>query len=224
MLQKFLWSGEPNVGLDVPLSVYDVAATATHYYFADANKNIGQLMDSSGNAVAKYEYSPFGVPTSSTGAYAATNPFCFSSEYYDSETRLVYYNYRYYSPVLGRWLSRDPIEEEGGYNLYWFIDNNPVYKWDKLGLNPVPSGMPLGMYPNCCPKGRDMVFNPARWAVCVGVITLLSWGKVSLTVSTLHCRADCTSYNCTYKECEEEDTSVQTTEQAFERAAGLDYY
>ena len=46
----------------------------------------------------------------------------------------MYYNYRYYSPDLGRWLSRDPIEEEGGYNLYGFIDNNPADYWDELGL------------------------------------------------------------------------------------------
>ena len=129
ILQKFLWSG------DELLSVYDTAASATYYYFADANKNIGQLMDSSGNIVAKYEYSPFGVQTLATGTYASTNPFRFSSEYYDSETQLVYYNYRYYSPLLGRWLSRDPIEEDGGYNLYGFIDNNPVDYWDYLGMD-----------------------------------------------------------------------------------------
>jgi RHS repeat-associated protein len=128
ILQKFLWSG------DELLSVYDVAATATYYYFADGNKNIGQLMDSSGNIVAKYEYSPFGVQTSASGTYVATNPFRFSSEYYDSETGLAYYNYRYYSPTLGRWLSRDPIAEAGGSNLYAMVSNNPIGSWDKLGL------------------------------------------------------------------------------------------
>ena len=52
------------------------------------------------------------------------------------ETGLVYYNYRYYSPELGRWLSRDPIEEQGGYNLYGMVGNNPVIQWDKLGYAP----------------------------------------------------------------------------------------
>ena len=72
--------------------------------------------------------------TKVTGDYAASNPFSFSSEYYDEETGLVYYNYRYYNPELGRWLSRDPIEEQGGYNLYWMIGNNPLYRWDDLGF------------------------------------------------------------------------------------------
>ena len=60
--------------------------------------------------------------------------FRFSSEYHDSETNLVYYNYRYYSPELGRWLSRDPIGENGGWNLYVMVGNNPVGRWDYLGL------------------------------------------------------------------------------------------
>jgi RHS repeat-associated protein len=90
-------------------------------------------MDSSGNIVAKYEYSPFGVQTLASGTYATTNQFRFSSEYYDFETGLAYYNYRYYSPKLGRWLSRDPIAEKGGWNLYGMVSNNPVDYWDELG-------------------------------------------------------------------------------------------
>lgn len=92
------------------------------------------MVDNSGNIVAKYEYSPFGKITASSGAYVETNPFRFSSEYFDSETSLVYYNYRYYNPVLGRWLSRDPIAESGGWNLYEMTDNNSVDNWDRLGF------------------------------------------------------------------------------------------
>ena len=46
----------------------------------------------------------------------------------------MYYNLRYYSPILGRWLSRDPIGEAGGSNLYAMTSNNPVNLWDSLGL------------------------------------------------------------------------------------------
>lgn len=35
----------------------------------------------------------------------------------------------------GSWPSRDPIEEDGGINLYGMVANDPVNKWDKLGLN-----------------------------------------------------------------------------------------
>ena len=62
------------------------------------------------------------------------SPFLFSSEYLDSETGLVYYNYRYYSPELGRWINRDPIAESGGANLYHFVFNNPYFYIDLFGL------------------------------------------------------------------------------------------
>jgi uncharacterized protein RhaS with RHS repeats len=53
---------------------------------------------------------------------------------------VTYYAYRYYDPVTGRWLSRDPIEEEGGLNLYGFVSNNPSNKYDVLGLAETPIG------------------------------------------------------------------------------------
>ena len=40
---------------------------------------------------------------------------------------------RYYNPSTGSWLSRDPIEEQGGANLYAFVDNDPIGAIDKLG-------------------------------------------------------------------------------------------
>jgi hypothetical protein len=51
------------------------------------------------------------------------------------ETGLVYYGLRYYSPTLGRFINKDPIEEQGGLNLYGFCANNGVNCWDYLGMN-----------------------------------------------------------------------------------------
>jgi len=44
------------------------------------------------------------------------------------------YGYRYYDPVTGRWPSRDPIGERGGVNLYGFVGNDGIKKWDFIGL------------------------------------------------------------------------------------------
>jgi len=52
------------------------------------------------------------------------------------ETGLVYYGHRFYSPSLGRFINRDPIEEQGGLNLYGFCGNNTVNRWDVLGQEP----------------------------------------------------------------------------------------
>jgi integrase/recombinase XerD len=50
---------------------------------------------------------------------------------------VTYYTYRWYDPVTGRWPSRDPIEEEGGMNLYGFVGNDGVGSWDFLGLDKI---------------------------------------------------------------------------------------
>jgi hypothetical protein len=53
--------------------------------------------------------------------------------------------YRVYDPRTGRWLSRDPIEEEGGFNLYAYVGGDPINYIDPLGLwwwgDPLPQGM-----------------------------------------------------------------------------------
>jgi uncharacterized protein RhaS with RHS repeats len=49
---------------------------------------------------------------------------------------VTYYGYRWYDPATGRWPSRDPIEEEGGINLYGFVFNDALSWIDRLGLEP----------------------------------------------------------------------------------------
>ena len=51
-----------------------------------------------------------------------------------SRPRVTYYGYRYYDPQTGRWPSRDPIEEEGGLNLYGLVGNDGVNGVDYLGF------------------------------------------------------------------------------------------
>ena len=65
---------------------------------------------------------------------AENNPYRFSTKYFDSEIELYYYGYRYYSPELGRWISRDSIEERGGLNLYAGNRNNFIIYIDPFGL------------------------------------------------------------------------------------------
>ncbi|QOJ13653.1 MAG: RHS repeat-associated core domain-containing protein [Planctomycetia bacterium] len=84
----------------------------------------------------RYEYDPYGNTISKSGSCADTNPFRFSTKFLDPETGLYYYGYRYYSPRLGRWINRDPIEEDGGINLNAFCENDPTSTVDPLGLRP----------------------------------------------------------------------------------------
>jgi RHS repeat-associated protein len=118
--------------------------TAYHFHY-DGNGNVTEVTDLNGNPAATYRYDAFGNTLISKGNYANTNRYRFSTKPLDSEVTsapLYYYGYRYYDPVTGRWPSRDPIEEEGGNNLYGFVLNNPLFYIDVLGNQiSIPAGV-----------------------------------------------------------------------------------
>jgi RHS repeat-associated protein len=103
----------------------------------DHNGNVEKVLTRSGAVVAAFQYDAFGNTIKETLASGLTpQAFShrFSTKYFDSETGLYYYGYRYYSPEKGRWINRDPIGERGGMNLYGFVLNNPGNAYDRLGL------------------------------------------------------------------------------------------
>ena len=92
-------------------------------------------------------YDAFGNTISQSGPLADFFRHRFSTKYFDSETGFYYYGYRYYSPVLMRWLTRDPIFDNDRLpendisdkmalefaNVYSFIFNNALYDFDVMG-------------------------------------------------------------------------------------------
>ena len=129
-INSFLW--QP-FGLDVPLIM--TYNSTVYGYLVDANKNVLGLFNPSKTRVATYLYGPFGQKLSESGTIAANNPLQFSSEQFDADLGLIYYNYRYYLPSIGKWLTKDPIGEQGGWNLYAFCGNNATVLYDHLGFN-----------------------------------------------------------------------------------------
>ncbi len=87
-----------------------------------------------GQMVARYDYGPFGETLRVSGEADAC-PFRWQTRWYDGESGHYYFLHRYYDPRLGRWLSRDPIGEAGGFNLYAYCGNDPVNRHDPLGLS-----------------------------------------------------------------------------------------
>jgi RHS repeat-associated protein len=90
------------------------------------------LVDSGGNVVTTYGYDPFGN-TAISGA-ASANP----SQYTGRESEgngLYFYRARYYSPLLGKFISQDPLGFAGsGPNFYAYAGNDPVDFRDPFGL------------------------------------------------------------------------------------------
>jgi RHS repeat-associated protein len=74
------------------------------------------------------------VVTAQRGTFAAANPWRFSSEFAEGDTETVYYNYRHYGPIMGRWLQRDELQDDDiRHLLYQFVENDSVAKSDVLG-------------------------------------------------------------------------------------------
>ena len=108
---------------------------STHFVSYNGNGNVACLVDAStGESSAIYEYGPFGEPLRASGPMAYANPFRFSTKYTDVGSGLLYYGFRYYDPQPGRWLSRDPLTEIGGLNVFAFVANSPLHQVDALGL------------------------------------------------------------------------------------------
>ena len=145
---RFLWDPTEPIATR-PLAT--VADGTPYLYAHDANKNVSELVNAlTGETAAHYDYSSFGRTLIATGFLRNRNPFRFSSEYVDDATGLIYYNWRHYDPVHGRWLSEDPmfgelatdsrkmidslgIEGEIPYNPYLMCNNNPLGLFDITG-------------------------------------------------------------------------------------------
>ena len=84
-----------------------------------------------GTTATAYNYVPFGGVTANG---TAEQPFQWSSEFYDAELGMVYYNFRFYNPLDGRWTSRDLIGELLDKNLYGYVLNRPIELNDCYGL------------------------------------------------------------------------------------------
>ncbi len=134
----FTWGRDLSGSLQGAVGVGGLLAVSegeSHRFPAyDANGNVSQLVDELGAITAAYTYDPFGNVTEMAGQEAEENPWRFSTKPVDAGTGWLYYGFRYYQPETGRWLSRDPIGERGGENLYGFVRNTALNGWDLLGL------------------------------------------------------------------------------------------
>ena len=108
--------------------------SGTNYYFTrDHLGSIREMVDGSGTIQGRYSYDPYGRRTKVSGNLDAD--FGYTGDYYHTVSGLCLTFLRAYDPDLGRWLSRDPIAESGGLNLYDYVLNNPVNWLDPYGTD-----------------------------------------------------------------------------------------
>jgi RHS repeat-associated protein len=127
--REFVWQSGHRGGIGRLLQLRQ--AGQTYAYLYDGRGNVIGLLDAAQAPAASYAYDPFGVPLARAGALQ--QPFRFSTKTYDEATGLSDYGHRFYQPALARWLTRDPIGERGGINLYQHTYNNPLAYLDPHG-------------------------------------------------------------------------------------------
>lgn len=132
------------LGIDhlLTMTTYTSGTAKTYYYLTDRLGSVHALADEAGNVVESYRFDAWGKVTGvydgsgnhlSESAYG--NRFLWQGREYSYRTGLYYFRARFYDPVMGRWLSNDPIGIAGGLNQYVFCGNNPVMGQDPEGLS-----------------------------------------------------------------------------------------
>jgi RHS repeat-associated protein len=116
------------------------------FYLSDGLGNIVRLVDWDGKPHLSRNYDAWGGSAGS----GRIGTFGYRSGYEDSYTKLVNFGARWYDPILGRWLSPDPLlpvmtgansdvlpHHLELTNLYRYVSNNPLNLWDPTGLGPI---------------------------------------------------------------------------------------
>lgn len=140
--RKFVWSGQEKCEFRdandaVTLRVYSQGqhnGTTAYFFTRDHLGSVREMFTGGGTVVARYEYDPYGRPTTIVGT--TSTDFNFTGLYRHAKSNLDLATYRAYDPELGRWLNRDPVGESGGHNLYSYTGNNSTNSTDTSGLRP----------------------------------------------------------------------------------------
>jgi len=111
-------------------------AVTTSYYGYDGGGNVRQLTNASGAVTDSYDYDAFGNQLNTT-AGNTPNVYLYRGEQYDTDLGLYYLRARYYNPVSGRFMSRDP---EDGIST----DPKTLHKYTYAGGDPVNAKDPTG--------------------------------------------------------------------------------
>ena len=187
--------GAGGVGGLLMSSKFTSSTTATPYYPCyDGNGNITAYIDNTCAVAASFDYDPFGNITNNNNTPAL--PYAFSTKPREIETGLYYYGYRWYDPLTGRWPSRDPIEENGGLNLYGFVFNSPLFFLDRNGLDPKQAHL--------LPENRKQD-NPTY---AKGLASLNKGLELLKAACESCCPETCPSSECSKDNCKAEATKI----------------
>lgn len=104
--------------------------------YGNLNNSCELELDGEGNIISKEEYYPYGgtaILTARSQVEVNYRTVRFAGKERDA-TGLYHFEYRYYLPWTGRWISADPAGTIDGLNLFTMTKNNPTTFTDSMGL------------------------------------------------------------------------------------------
>jgi RHS repeat-associated protein len=175
------WTVVYGAGIDEVVMRTD--GTDKEFYYRDGLNSITAVADASGNLLEAYEYNVQGQIAiyddqgNSLNVSGIGNDITYTGRRLDQQTGNYYYRARYYNPVLGRFISRDPLsaaEFKEGSNLYAYVGNNGANFIDPYGLQGSRKGWSKPGNTSLSPRAK------AAWkgAAGVGVGALAAVGGV----------------------------------------------
>ncbi|MBX7223799.1 MAG: hypothetical protein K1Y36_28045 [Blastocatellia bacterium] len=120
------------------------AGGTPYYYTRDHLGSIREALDQTGAVVTRYDYDAWGRQTKLSGSLDADFGYAGYWNHKPSGLNLTWY--RAYDANLARWLSRDPIGEDDGPNLYAYVQNSPSNFTDPTGLKTYVCCRPLKVF------------------------------------------------------------------------------
>lgn len=112
-----------------------VSEGEVQYIHHDHRGNPAVITSENGDVVTTYQYTPYGEVVHQQGA--AHSKRMFNDQPNDEESGLTYLGARYYHPVLGRFITPDPVVAStlnpNLLNRYMYAHNNPVKYVDPSG-------------------------------------------------------------------------------------------
>ncbi|MBU2756119.1 RHS repeat protein, partial [Acidithiobacillus sp. BN09-2] len=143
----FLWDGTDLLRVQTGSAMKwyypqgEIHGTESLFYVSDRLGSVRETVNQDHLITARMSYTAYGETQTTLTPFIGKAPdYRYAGLFFHEQSGLYLAVFRAYDPSAGRWISRDPIGEDGGVNLYAYSKSVPINNNDSLGLSPNLSG------------------------------------------------------------------------------------
>jgi RHS repeat-associated protein len=165
------------------------------FYGYDGGGTVRLLTDATGTVTDTYDYDAWGNTVNTTGS--TPNVYLYRGEQYDPDLGLYYLRARYFNPLTGRFLARDPAEgvhtRPDSFHKYLYGAADPINRFDPSGMAALPVPLPPSPgpvpVPDPAPQPRSGQGSGAtsEYMMLVGFISLSACAALPPVENRIKC-------------------------------------